>query len=417
VSTRQPLYVRVFVFAVFSLVARRAAAQGQTAAPQPVAGFQDGFFVQTPDGDNRLVLGVVAQTDARFEMGDTLPIGSTFAIRKLRPTATGRVGRYFEFKLMPDFGNGQTVVTDAFLDVRFTSHFRVRTGKDKVPVGHELLQGDAYLLFPERSLASSLVPNRDVGLQAVGDGWAQRLTYAAGVFNGIPDGTSSGTDTDTNGAKDLAGRVTVQPFRKAGAAAAGPLSGLGIHLGASRGTQAGTLPSFRTSYGQVYFSYAAGAAATGTHSRISPAAFYYNHAFGAFAEYVRSVQEVARAGAVTDVDNHAWEVTGSYVVTGEAASDRGVRPRHNFDPSAGQWGAVQVLARYAVLTVDEDAFTAGLAAVGASREARQWTLGVNWYPNPWIKWYANVERTTFDADSLPARPAENIFFLRFQLGF
>ena len=50
--------------------------------------------------------------------------------------------------------------------------------------------GDAFLLFPERSLASSLVPNRDVGVQAQGDLASAKLFYAAGVFNGIPDGTS-----------------------------------------------------------------------------------------------------------------------------------------------------------------------------------------------------------------------------------
>jgi phosphate-selective porin OprO and OprP len=406
----------VLVCALVLLEARRAGAQTVPPA-QPIAGFEDGFFIQSPDGDNRLVFGVVAQTDARFELADTLPIGSTFAIRKVRPTFTGRVGRYFEFKVMPDFGNGQPLVTDAYLDVRFTRNVRIRTGKDKVPIGHELLQGDAYLLFPERTLASSLVPNRDVGIQALGDVWTQRLTYAAGVFNGIPDGASSSSDTDSNGAKDVAARVTIQPFRRTGGGPAGPLSGLGFHLGASRGTQAGPLPSFKTSFGQIYFSYAAVAAANGGHTRMTPAVFYYHRSLGAFAEYVRSSQQVARTGVTTDVDNHAWEVTGSYLLTGETASDHGVRPRENFDPSTGQWGAVQVLARYTALTVDRDAFAEGLAAADASRVAESWTLGINWYPNPWIKWYATVERTTFEAGVAPSRASENVVFLRFQLGF
>jgi phosphate-selective porin OprO/OprP len=138
---------------------------------------------------------------------------------------------------------------------------------------------------------------------------------------------------------------------------------------------------------------------------------------GAFAEYIRSAQDVTLAGAATDVDNHAWEVTGSYVLTGEAASDHGVQPRHNFDPSTGQWGAVQLLARYTGLSVDRAAFSSGLAAAGASRVARSWTLGVNWYPSPWIKWYVTVERTTFEGETTASRPDENVVFLRFQLGF
>jgi phosphate-selective porin OprO/OprP len=418
VSVRRVRYrsIRVLVWALVSLAARRAGAQ-TAAASQPTTGYQDGFFVQSPDGANRLGLGLVAQVDGKFDLDDAAPVTRTFAIRKLRPTFSGRVGRHFDFKLTPDFGNGQAVIADAYLDVRFSHAFRLRTGKDKTPIGHELLQGDAYLLFPERALASSLVPNRDVGIQAQGDVWSQRLTYAAGVFNGVPDGTSSRTHIDTHGGKEVAARVTVHPFRRTGSAPAGLLSGLGFHLGGSRGGEAGVLPSFRTSFGHVYFSYAADAAASGRHTRMTPAVFYYHGGLGAFAECIRSAQQVTRAGAKTDVDNHAWEATGSFVLTGEPASDRGVRPRHNFDPSAGEWGAVQVLARYTVLTVDGDAFGSGLAAPGASREARSWTVGVNWYPNPWIKWYATVERTIFGGGELVPREDENIISLRFQLGF
>ena len=162
------------------------------AAPPFTAGWQDGFFVQSSNGDYRLVLGVTAQVDGRFSLDDPLPITNTFTIRKMRPTLSGRVAKYFDFKVMPDFGNGTAVLLDAYFDIRFSPKFRVRTGKDKTPIGYELLQGDPYLLFPERSLASSLVPNRDVGIQVQGD-LSPRLFYAAGIFNGVPDGVNSVT--------------------------------------------------------------------------------------------------------------------------------------------------------------------------------------------------------------------------------
>ncbi len=148
---------------------RTAGAQAPAAAPPVTAGFDNGFFIQSANGDNRLVFGMVAQADGRFSLDDPLPIVNTFTIRKIRPTFTGRVGRYFDFKVMPDFGNGTTVIQDAYVDIRFSPAFRVRTGKDKTPVGYELLIGDANLYFPERALASSLVPNRDIGVQAQGD--------------------------------------------------------------------------------------------------------------------------------------------------------------------------------------------------------------------------------------------------------
>ena len=131
-STSRP----VLVFLTLFLPSIAAA---QSAAPaQPAAGFQDGggFFVQSADGDNRLAFGMVAQLDGKFELNDTVPVSSTFTIRKLRPTFSGRVGRYFDFKVMPDFGNGTTVVQDAYFDIRFSPKFRVRTGKDKTPVGY-----------------------------------------------------------------------------------------------------------------------------------------------------------------------------------------------------------------------------------------------------------------------------------------
>lgn len=380
------------------------------------AGWQDGLVIQSADGDHRLVVGLVAQVDGRFSLDDPLPITNTFTIRKLRPTLTGRVGRFFDFKVMPDFGSGQTVIADAFVEVRFSSAFRVRTGKDKTPVGYELLQGDAFVLFPERSIASSLVPNRDIGILALGDLAGGRLYYAAGVFNGIPDGSSGTTEVDANSDKDLAGRFVLQPFRVAGAPAT-PVSGLGFQVGGSRGGQNGPLPSFRTSVGQTYFSYAPGTAAAGTRTRVSPAAFYYYRSLGAFAEYMRSAQAVIRDGVTNTVTNTAWEATVSYVVTGEAASDRGVRPRNNFNPSNGQWGALQLLARYAALSVDDEVFVAGLGAPTASDGARSWTVGANWYPNPWIKWYATFERTTFGGDPGAPRPSEDVILFRFQLGF
>ena len=223
-------------------------------APAPLqAGFQDGFFIQTANGDYRLLFGFVAQTDGRFVVDDPLhAVTDTFTIRKIRPTWSGRIARYFDFKLMPDLGNGTVVMQDAYFDIRFSPKFRVRTGKDKTPVGLELLQGDAFVLFPERSLASGLVPNRDTGVQVQGDVLSNHLFYAAGVFNGIPDGTSSTTELDTNNGKDLAGRVVLTPWRSP-ATPPRRLNGLGFAVGGSAGQQFGALPSFRTSVLQTYF--------------------------------------------------------------------------------------------------------------------------------------------------------------------
>ena len=389
----------------------------QTApAPAPSTGYQDGFFIQTANGDYRLVFGAIAQLDGRFSVDDPKPITNTFTLRKLRPTLSGRIAKYFDFKLMPDFGNGVAVVQDAYFDIRFSTKFRVRTGKEKTPVGYELLIGDPFLFFPERSLASSLVPNRDLGVSAQGD-LSPKVFYALGVYNGIPDGSSSVLELDTNSGKEVAGRLVLQPFRSA-ATPAGALNGLGFQFGFSNGKQQGLLPVYRTSSGQTYFAYTSSAAADGERTRFTPAVFYYYKAFGAFGEWVQSAQHVAKSGLTTEVANSGWDLTGSIVLTGEAASDRGVRPSANFDPATGAWGALQLVARYSELEVDDDAFTAGLAAANASNGASQFTIGVNWYPNPQLKYYATYERTTFENEfTSTARETENLILVRAQLAF
>jgi len=406
--------LRGLVLAMFLFPA--TAWSGQQPAPPsaPIAGWQDGFFIQSPDGNNRLLFGIVAQADGRFSIDSERPITNTFALRKLRPTLSGRVARYFDFKIMPDFGNGATVVADAYFDIRFSPKLRVRSGKDKSPVGYELLLGDAFLLFPERSVANNLIPNRDVGFQIQGD-VNPKFYYAGGVFNGVPDGASSLLDADLNHGKDLEGRIVLQPFRSA-AQAPSRWTGLGFQIGGSTGKQVGALPIFRTSVGQPYFTYAASAMADGTRSRITPSMFYYYKGFGGFVEWMQSTQDAAQAGVTREFTNRGWNVTGSYLVTGETTTGGIVRPRQPFDPEEGHWGALQIVARYSVVNFDEDIFSSGFANANASDSAHQFTIGVNWHPASVFKYYLNYERTEFGETATSARATENVIFFRAQLG-
>jgi phosphate-selective porin OprO/OprP len=412
--TISPRFVPVLVAVALVIPAPPAAAQPPSG---PVtAGWQDGFVIQSANGDYRLNLGMVVQADGRFVTSDDAgDFDNTFTIRKLRPMFTGRMARYFDFSVVPDFGGGVAVLQDGYIDARFSSAFRVRAGKSKAPIGYEILISDPFLLFPERSLASNLVPNRDVGVLALGELGGGRISYAGGIINGIPDGTSSTADADSSDSKDLAGRFVVQPFRRA--ANPGSLNGLGFALGASHGRQEGALPSFRTAIGQRYFTYAPGTAADGDRTRVTPAFFLYSGSFGVFGEYVRSTQSVRSGAAVTAVTNDAWDITGSFVLTGEPGADRGVRPRAAFDPEAGTWGALQIVARYSALSLDRSAFAAGLAAPGAAAGAEAFAVGANWYPAAFLKYYIAYEHTVFDDLAGGERPAEDAVIFRAQLAF
>jgi phosphate-selective porin OprO/OprP len=197
------------------------------------------------------------------------------------------------------------------------------------------------------------------------------------------------------------------------------LANLGFAFAGSRGKQsgAGALGSLRTGImQQTFFSYT-GSVADGSRARYSPFAFYYYKAFGGFVEYGHSELPVRKGTVRQDIANRAWQITGSYVLTGESASDAGVRPKNNFDFGKGHWGAFQIAARYHAISVDEAAIALGFASAGSSREAKAWTAGLNWYLNPFMKYVVNFEHVVFDDDADGPRKAENALAFRTQVSF
>src|SRR5687768_6691493 len=388
------------------------------APPARVVAGQDGIAIESGNGEYRLQIGLLAQADGRFASeNENQAINDTFAFRRLRPYLRGRILRRFEFYLNPDFAGGTLVVQDAYFDTIFSPAFRIRAGKGKHPFGMERLHSASNLLFLDRAFPTSLAPNRDLGIQVLGDVKGGFFSYLAGVMNGVADGGSG--DLDANDGKDVSARLTLRPFTRT---VASPLRGLGIAVSGNTGRQTGAaaLPTYRTqTLQQPFFSYANGAVASGRRVRYSPQLIFFSGPFGGWAEYVRTEVPVTRDGVSDDVAARAWQVAASWVLTGEVATDAGpgVRPRAIFDPSTGHWGALQVAARVHELTVDQAAIDLGFAAAGSSRKAQAWTVGLNWYLTGNLKYVLNFERTVFDDNSSDARPAENGIAFRTQLNF
>lgn len=396
-----------------------SSASAQTAPPTPpaVAAGQDGFAFQSATGDFRLQLGLLVHADARFALDDdNEQVVDAFLIRRLRPYLRGRFARRFEFYINPDFAGSTLVVQDAYVDTVFAPQFRIRAGKGKTPFGFERLHPAANMLFMERALPTALAPNRDLGVQVLGDISGGVVSYLGGVMNGVADGASG--DVETNDGKDISGRFIVKPFVRDPDS---PLRGLGVAISGSTGVQNGAaaLPSLRTqTLQQPYFSYA-GAVADGRRTRYSPQVFYFHKAFAGWYEAVHTRTPVRKAAVFEEIDHDAWQVAASYVLTGEAATDSGAgtRPRANFDFGNGHLGAFQVAARYHELTIDPRAVTLGLAAAGSSRKAESWTVGLRWYLTGNFWYTLNFERTVFDDDPDGPRKAENALALRTQVNF
>ena len=414
--------------------ARPAQAQQPPAAPPPqasptptaaqprvVAG-ENGIAIESGNGEFRLQIGILAHLDGRFALGDdNQQVVDAFAVRRARPYLRGRLGRRFEFSVNPDFAGGTFALQDAYFDTIFSPAFRLRVGKGKTPFGFERLLSVSNSLFLERALPTTIAPNRDIGVQVIGDISGGLVSYLAGVMNGVADGASS--DTETNDGKDVSGRIVVRPFVKS--ASGHPGRGLALGFSGSRGRAAGAaaLPSLRTTtLLQPYFSYASGATpsvADGIRTRYSPSIWYLRGPFGGWGEFVHTKTPVRRGDVFRDVAHDAWQVAASWVLTGEAATDSStpIRPRNNFDFGDGHWGAFQISARYHALEVDEHAIALGLASAGSSRKAEAWTLGLRWYLTGNVSYTVNFERTVFDEDPRGPRRAENGLAFRTQIYF
>ncbi len=403
--------------------AQEVSSQASPPAPPRVVVGEEGIALESGNGNYRLQLGLLLHADGRFALADeSEQYVDNFVVRRFRPYLRGRLGRHFEFFMNPDFAGGTLTVQDAYVDTIFAPAFRIRAGKGKTPFGFERLQPAANMLFMERAFPTALAPNRDIGVQVLGDLSGGVVSYLAGVMNGVADGASA--DVETNDGKDLSGRLVLRPFNRAKSGAAA--RGLGFGIAASRGDARGilALPVLRTqTLQQPYFSYAiagtASSVADGVRIRYSPSIWYFHKAFGGWAEYVHTRTPVRRGDTRAEIDHDAWQVTGSWVLTGENATDSsgGVRPRRNFDFGAGGWGAFQVALRYHQLQIDDLAFTLDLVAQGASGKAQAVTAGLRWYLTGNLWYTLNFERTVFDDNASGPRRAENGLAFRTQVSF
>ena len=433
-----------------------------------------GFGLESADGKNSIKLGGLVQYDYRsFDSGandvrnrSDARAGSldavtgfhdandTWLARRLRPNIQGTLFGKYDYRFQEEFAGGSASVVDAYIDGRFDPAFKVRVGKYKPFVGLERLQAGGDIKFIERSYVSNnILPNRDQGISLYGDVLDSKLSYAVGFNNGVIDGGNATTASEFDNDKEITARLFATPFKDDSSA----LSGLGFGIAATYtdataeknlnftdttaadGTRNG-LPSYVTNGQQTFFRYSSAAIADGKRLRVAPQAYYYNGPLGVIAEYARVSQDVSLAsggspaaggtgatalgtaqtttlaGSNKTLNNNAWQIAATYLLTGEDSSFKSVKPKSDFDLDKGGWGAWELALRYSELSVDSDTFKnqsgqlAGQTGADATptlaqayadptfsaKKAKTWTAGVNWYLNTNAKIVLNYEQTAFD---------------------
>ncbi len=398
-----------------------------TLAPKPKP--WKGFRIQSEDKAYQLRFGGQLQVDALGFAGDDADsYKDEVRIRRSRIDLRGTVARYYDVRVQLEFAASTLSLMDATLETTWLDELRLRVGKTKGPVGWDRLQSSTTMAFLERSQSATLTPNRDVGLQLVGEIGGGLLDYQVGIWNGAADGATN--DVNVDDGFDFAGRLTFQPFIKADLPALEELligfyGSYGEVTGSATSTQ---LTNYRSSGRATWFRWATNstdpaltAFADGARVRYGGHLNWQYGPVSVFGEYVASSQAVTLGDTSATVTNSAYVAQATWLLTGDDASWTGVKPKADFDPVAGGGpGGVELVLRWTALTIDDAAFDEGFASANNSAKGVQsLTVGFNWYLNQWVKLQLDYERTAFDGGAAEGedRPVENLVGARAQLLF
>lgn len=386
-------------------------------ATRPVSVNSSGLLFSTSDGANTLhVHGYVQADDRWFSSNVNGEPLDTFLFRRIRPLFEGTIFNSVDYRFMPDFGQNNPQIQEAYLEWRTLTFTKLRVGKFKEPVGLEALRSDRELTFAERSMASDLVPLRYMGVQIGGSLFSNSISYDIGYFNGSNDGSNGKLEWIP--ANEFAGRVFLQPFATT---KTNFIREFGFGLGGSSSNQHGAISGLKTVGQSTFFKYSSKTLADGGHDRIAPQAYYYFGPLGLLGEYAISSQNVINKTKTAHVRNEAWNLAGSFVLTGEKNSYAGVRPRNSFEPNRGfvHLGAVELALRYSQVTIGSNAFPVFANPNTAAQQADERGIGLNWYLNRFVKLTTDYEHTTFRMSLRTIKPLHNedVLMSRIQLAF
>ena len=328
------------------------------------------------------------------------------AFRRARLGFEGTAFKWFNYRLEVDFAGNQVGLTDAYLQYTKIPKTVLTLGQHKAPFGLESNNSDNYNMFLERGMFTNAFGNagaeRRIGVSAA---YAPKETIniAAGIFGDNESITrSSGSPvTDTpDESWGFNGRATWEPVFDTGKI---------IHLGLSgywrTALKSGDVedavrlsdrPNIRIDNGNI--------ADSGVITDTKSLRYGGLEAAGVFGP-LTVAGEVGRLWLNRDHGQSDRHFTGyygyaAYMLTGETRPFKGgnfdrMRPFKELGKSG--LGAFEVALRYDYLNLKK---TPVVARVG--NRASSFTLGLNWYWNPYAKLMFNWVR--FDGDNTPLDP-------------
>ncbi|MBI4614260.1 MAG: hypothetical protein HY720_11665 [Planctomycetes bacterium] len=362
------------------------------------AGYDGKFFMGSTDDNFRLQIGGYGQADSRW-FPTSYPPTDTFFLRDMRPSIDGKLWKYYEFKIQFELNTSTNNIRDAWLNFHYIDELQFKVGQHKHPFCRDDLRGaDATDFIDAPYITRFISPSRDSGASFHGKLFDGIVEYGVGFYNG--DGIN--VAPDTNDAKDVAARINLSPFKTFDNFW---LKGLEIGASYSGGEQDKTIGgrTFTTSAGTVFYTL------TPATLRENSKLFRYNADFGwrigpaslqgewgrmEIEDATRPRVSAAVPRLVQDFEIDTFYIQATYLLTGDDKTWKHVKPKQNFDPKEGGWGAWELAGRYQYLDFNANMTENGLA----TGTEKLWSLtgGVNWYLNPHVEIMLDYEYTRYD---------------------
>ncbi|MGE5722900.1 MAG: OprO/OprP family phosphate-selective porin [Sphingomonadales bacterium] len=325
-------------------------------------------------------------------------------LRRARIGVEGTAFKKFNYRIEVDFAGNVVTLTDAYLQYVASPKWLITAGQFKAPFGLESNNSDNYNTFMERGMFTNAFGNagaeRRIGAAVAYT--TDTLNASVGVFgeNESVGRSSAAPATHTpDESWGVNGRVTWEPVFDTGKI---------VHVGASGyyrtalrsgdtedAVRLNDRPNIRVDNGNI----ADSGVVTGVRS--------LRYIGGEAATVFGPVTLAGEYGRLwldrPGFSNESFDglyVYGSWFITGETRPfkngnfDR-VKPYKNFGKDG--FGALELALRYDRLDLSNSP-----VAARAGNKAQSWTLGLNWYLNPYAKLMFNWVR--FSGDNTPLDP-------------
>jgi phosphate-selective porin OprO/OprP len=380
------------------------------AAPITAGWNGEHFFIKSADGQFQIQPYGYVQGDFRSYLGDGAP-PSTFNIRRARFGFQGNYGSRYQFAILIDSTSATAAtIRDVYLNVKYNDQLQFQGGQFKVPFAQEVATAATNLDFVERGLQALLYPDaasafRSPGFLVHGDVHGGALQYWAGVFNGKGFAVNN-----TTSIPETIGRVRFYPWKtKKESALQGLAIGGSIAYGVTRGLSRELSPNMTLT--DASYTYIPQFQVNGNVWRYEGEFTYLNGPLGIRGEYVQALFDRTGVGTLTlgglgfanlpNVLFKAWDSSVTYLLTKERRPENGTpRVKHPlFGPTeAGAThglGAWELAFRYTGIQGKEPGIFFNNIFTPQSVPAfdvhtDQFTFGVNWYWNYWIKFQSNI---------------------------